>query len=91
MFLKTLTCALALMACAVQAQTVVATEHQWTDDVVGSHILQVGADAWHINTSASEDTSANLTRCRACSWPTATLCGTSTQPHRGCGLRAGCA
>jgi hypothetical protein len=60
MFLKTLICALALTACAVQAQTVVATEHQWTDDVVGSHILQVGVDAWHINTSASEDTSANL-------------------------------
>jgi hypothetical protein len=42
------------------AQTVVATEHQWTDDVVGSHIFQAGLDTWHINTSVNEDTTDNL-------------------------------
>lgn len=60
MFLRGLACFLILWGCAASAQTVVATEHQWTDDVVGSHVLQVGADAWHINTSANADTTANL-------------------------------
>lgn len=60
MFLKTLTCTLFLWGCAASAQPVVATEHQWADDVVGSHVLQVGVDAWNINTSANEDTIANL-------------------------------
>ena len=48
MFLKALTCVLALFACAANAQPVVATEHQWTDDIVGSHVFQLGMDAWHI-------------------------------------------
>jgi hypothetical protein len=60
MFLRTLTCALVLWGCAASAQTLSAPEHQWTDNVVGSHILQVGVDAWDIRTSASEDTKANM-------------------------------
>lgn len=60
MFLRALTCALFLWGSAASAQPVVATEHQWADDVVGSHVLQVGVDAWNINTSANEDTIANL-------------------------------
>ena len=60
MFLRTLTCALVLSGCAASAQTLSAPEHQWTDNVVGSHILQVGVDAWDIRTSASEDTKANM-------------------------------
>lgn len=50
----------ALYACAAMAQPVVATEHQWSDDIVGSHFFQVGVDAWRIDTSANEDTTANM-------------------------------
>lgn len=60
MFLKALTSVLALFAYAANAQPVVATEHQWTDDIVGSHVFQLGMDAWHIHTSASEDTTENM-------------------------------
>lgn len=60
MFLRGLTCALVCWSCAASAQTLSAPEHQWADDVVGSHILQVGVDAWDIRTSATEDTKANM-------------------------------
>lgn len=60
MLLRVLTFALVLWSCSAEGQTVVATEHQWTDDVVGSHVLQVGIDAWQIHTSANEDTTSNL-------------------------------
>lgn len=60
MFLRTLTCALVLSGCTASAQTLSAPEHQWTDNVVGSHILQVGIDAWDIRTSATKDTNANM-------------------------------
>lgn len=42
------------------AQLAAAPEHEWADDVTGSHVLQVGVDAWRINTSAQEDTTANM-------------------------------
>jgi len=42
------------------AQIAAAPEHEWADDVIGSHVLQVGVDAWRINTSAQEDTTANM-------------------------------
>jgi hypothetical protein len=61
MFLKKSICVCAAMfANAAMAQAVVATEHQWTDDIVGSHFFQVGVDAWSINTSAAEDTTENM-------------------------------
>jgi len=61
MFLKKSICVcVAMFANAAMAQAVVATEHQWTDDIVGSHFFQVGVDAWRINTSAAEDTTENM-------------------------------
>jgi hypothetical protein len=61
MFLKKSICVcVAMFANAAMAQAVIATEHQWTDDIVGSHFFQVGVDAWRINTSAAEDTTENM-------------------------------
>lgn len=42
------------------AQIKPAPEHQWLDDVVGSHSLQVGVDSWRIHTSEPEDTANNM-------------------------------
>jgi hypothetical protein len=60
MFLKQLAWLTCIITGSAFAQMAAETEHQWTDDVVGSHTLQVGVDAWRINTSANEDTTANM-------------------------------
>lgn len=60
MFLRVLALSVILLACEASAQIILQPEHQWSDDVVGSHTLQVGVDAWHIRTSDNEDTTANM-------------------------------
>lgn len=60
MFLKKVASLICILTGSAFAQITAETEHQWTDDAVGSHSLQVGVDAWHIDTSASEDTTANM-------------------------------
>ena len=60
MFLKRCVVMCAMGAGSVMAQISGQPEHQWTEDVVGSHILQMGVDAWHIDSSAQEDTTANM-------------------------------
>jgi hypothetical protein len=61
MFLRSCVVAVCAMgAASAMAQVLAEPEHQWTDDVVGSHTLQVGLDAWNIQTSAQEDTTANM-------------------------------
>lgn len=60
MFLKKMAWLICILTGSAFAQMTVQTEHQWTDDVVGSHTLQVGVDTWQINTSANEDTTANM-------------------------------
>lgn len=60
MFLRKMAWLIYLFTSSALAQAVAEVEHQWADDVVGSHTLQVGVDAWRINTSANEDTTANM-------------------------------
>jgi hypothetical protein len=60
MFLKQMAWLTYIFTGSAFAQMAAEIEHQWTDDVVGSHTLQVGVDAWRINTSAIEDTTANM-------------------------------
>jgi hypothetical protein len=60
MFLRVLALSVILVACEASAQIILQPEHQWSDDVVGSHTLQVGVDAWRIRTSDKEDTTANM-------------------------------
>jgi hypothetical protein len=60
MFLRKMACLICICMGSALAQTAAEVEHQWTDDVVGSHTLQVGVDSWRINTSANEDTTANM-------------------------------
>jgi hypothetical protein len=60
MFLKKIALLICLFTGSAFAQIAIETEHQWADDVVGSHTLQVGVDAWRIHTSANEDTTANM-------------------------------
>lgn len=60
MFLKRCVVMCAMGAGSVMAQISGQPEHEWADDVVGSHILQMGVDTWHIDTSAQEDTTANM-------------------------------
>jgi hypothetical protein len=60
MFLKQMAWLTYIFTGSAFAQMAAEIEHQWTNDVVGSHTLQVGVDAWRINTSAIEDTTANM-------------------------------
>jgi hypothetical protein len=61
MFLKHLT--LTWLVCTglpALAQLDPAPQHNWAENVVGSHIFVVGLDGWAINTSEDSDTSANM-------------------------------
>jgi hypothetical protein len=61
MFLKKIICLCSvLFTTASMSQAMVPRESQLADDIVGSQFLQVGVDAWRINTSAKEDTKANM-------------------------------
>lgn len=62
MFLKQIAgLLLGLSGCAMSfAQLEPAPEHQWTENVTGSHVLQMGADAWQIHTSVNKDTHENM-------------------------------
>jgi hypothetical protein len=60
MFLRKMAWLIYVCTSSALAQTVAEVEHQWSDDVFGSHTLQVGVDAWRINTSANEDTTDNM-------------------------------
>ena len=60
MFLRKIAWLMCVLTGNAFAQIAIETEHQWADDVVGSHTLQVGVDAWRINSSADEDTTANM-------------------------------
>jgi hypothetical protein len=42
------------------AQLGVAPEHQWAEEVTGSHVLQMGVDAWDIHASVDQDSKANM-------------------------------
>lgn len=61
MFLKHLT--LTLLVCSgapALAQLEPAPQHDWAENVVGSHIFVVGLDGWAIDTSVDIDTSDNM-------------------------------
>lgn len=61
MFLKPLTMiALVCTGLPALAQLDPAPQHDWAENVVGSHIFVVGLDGWDIHTSEDTDTSENM-------------------------------
>jgi hypothetical protein len=61
MFLRLLACAAGLgLGMSAHAQFLPATQHNWTDTIVGSHLFYVGVDHWAIETSAESDTLDNM-------------------------------
>lgn len=61
MFLSLLACAVGLgLSLQANAQHLPATQHQWTDNTVGSHLFYVGVDHWALETSVERDTLDNM-------------------------------
>lgn len=75
------------------AQWLPATQRDWADDTVGSHILSAGVDHWSVDTSVDVDTSENMNSVSrlqlANSYPVRTYRSTSAWLRFEGGLRIG--